>query len=178
MSDRHYVTSYTHTRSIFVGTGQSIDCVALLTESQFVSGSESGLLSLWDSQKKKPLATVRNAHGADKWITSVGAVPYGDVCASGVSKTVQSERVANISCAPIHFSGSNDGTIRLWKCDPNKRKITAITTVPIVGFITAIIFEPAGQHFVAAVAQEHRLGRWSREQKARNGFVLVPLLPS
>jgi ribosomal RNA-processing protein 9 len=77
---------------------------------------------------------------------------------------------------PIN-AGSNDGTIRLWHADANKRKLIAATTIQVVGFITAIIFEPTGERLIAAVAQEHRLGRWSREQKARNGFVLVPILP-
>jgi len=141
--------------AIFNGTGQSIDCVVMITESNFVSGSEDGVLALWDSQRKKPIATVKNAHGAGNWITAVGAPPYGDICASG----------------------SSDGTIRLWKCDIVKRRLEVITTIPVIGFITAIAFEPTGERMVAAVAQEHRLGRWSKVQKARNGFVLVPILP-
>ena len=45
----------------------------------------------------------------------------------------------------------------------------------MVGFVTAIVFDPTGRSMIAAVAQEHRLGRWAREKKARNGFISVPL---
>jgi len=34
-----------------------------------------------------------------------------------------------------------------------------------------------GDHIVAAVGQEHRLGRWWRIKEARNSIVIIPLNP-
>ncbi|CAE6439890.1 unnamed protein product [Rhizoctonia solani] len=52
----------------------SIDCVAMLDESTFVSGGDSGSICLWFTSKKKPVFTQSLAHGA---------VRYGDLFASG-----------------------------------------------------------------------------------------------
>ncbi len=74
-------------------------------------------IALWSSQKKKPLAVVKNAHTpADQehanWITSICAMRHSDLFASG-------------SC---------DGHIRLWKADTSKNTITAVLTVPMVRY--------------------------------------------
>ena len=36
---------------------------------------------------------------------------------------------------------------------------------------------PDGAHIVAAVGQEHRLGRWWRMKEARNSIAIIPLNP-
>ena len=47
------------------------------------------MLSLWGSQKKKPLCSIPNAHGVDEsnnqanWISSVAAMTNTDLIASG-----------------------------------------------------------------------------------------------
>lgn len=43
----------------------SVDCVTMVTEDHFVSGSQDGSVALWSAQKKKPIALVRRAHGYD-----------------------------------------------------------------------------------------------------------------
>ena len=43
------------------------------------------------------------------------------------------------------------------------------------GFINGLAFSHHGDFLVAAVGQEHRLGRWWRDKKARNSVVMVPL---
>eukprot|EP00041_Stephanoeca_diplocostata_P029404 m.867229 g.867229 ORF g.867229 m.867229 type:complete len:497 (+) comp23554_c4_seq3:226-1716(+) len=138
---------------VFNGGGESIDCIAMLTESVFVSGSENGTIALWDSTRKKPQHTIRNAHGANAWITTVGALRFGDVAASG----------------------SSDGRIKVWACDNGYRKLTPLSEIAIVGIITGIEFNATGSSLVASVAQEHRLGRWIRERAARNGYIHVQL---
>jgi len=49
-------------------------------------------------------------------------------------------------------------------------------TIAIVGVVTELSFDADGAALVATVSQEHRLGRWIRESKARNGFVRVQLV--
>ncbi|KAG8731570.1 pre-rRNA processing protein, partial [Ceratobasidium sp. 423] len=168
----------------------SIDCVAMLDESTFVSGGDSGSICLWFISKKKPVFTQPLAHGMNehisesegtiatpRWITALGAVRYGDLFASG----------------------SWDGHIRLWKVDIKARSFSALATIPALGFVNSLQlvvpprdtalthtwgntsdsapttngdsggapkFPPGRTRdevlLVAAVAQEPRLGRWSR----------------
>jgi ribosomal RNA-processing protein 9 len=46
-------------------SGVSIDCVAMINDQFFVTGSNDGALSLWDIGKKKPIFVVRGAHMND-----------------------------------------------------------------------------------------------------------------
>lgn len=48
--------------------------------------------------------------------------------------------------------------------------------IPVQGFINGICISKDGQHVVAAVGQEHRLGRWWSIQGAKNGVFVIPLL--
>uniref|UniRef100_A0A183E6H6 WD_REPEATS_REGION domain-containing protein n=1 Tax=Gongylonema pulchrum TaxID=637853 RepID=A0A183E6H6_9BILA len=66
----------------------SIDCVALINENHFVSGSADGSLCVWSIFKKKPVCLQKEAHGCGhdnqpNWIVSVAARRYTDLIASG-----------------------------------------------------------------------------------------------
>lgn len=73
----------------------SIDCVAMLDDGHFVSGGDSGSISLWHAGKKKPIFTQAFAHGVDapaegstappgaRWITSLAALRGTDLFVSG-----------------------------------------------------------------------------------------------
>ena len=43
------------------------------------------------------------------------------------------------------------------------------------GFINCLQFAQSGEHLVAGVGQEHRLGRWWRDSSVRNGVAVIPL---
>ena len=75
----------------------------------------------------------------------------------------------------VLLSGSCDGFIRLWKCGSNFRKLEPLQTIPVVGFVNALAFTGDGRTLVAAVGQEHRLGRWTRIKEAKNGVAVIPL---
>lgn len=108
----------------------SIDCVAMVDEHCFLSGGDSGTISLWSLSKKKPVFTMPVAHGhhlehvregeapieTPRWITSLACLPYGDVFASG----------------------SWDGEIRLWKLDRSLRSFKLLSTIPAVGFVNSL----------------------------------------
>ncbi|KAI2787440.1 hypothetical protein POX_f07804 [Penicillium oxalicum] len=107
----------------------NIDCIAPLPPSHFVTGSDSGSISLWSMHKKKPLYTIPLAHGLDpmppldelspevdpetaarnarhmrrmpRWITALATVPGTDVV----------------------LSGSWDGWIRAWRISEDKKTI-------------------------------------------------------
>ncbi|XP_053377400.1 U3 small nucleolar RNA-interacting protein 2-like isoform X2 [Mercenaria mercenaria] len=143
----------------------SVDCVALISESNFISGADDNSLSLWGTMKKKPLFTLRNAHGCqategslvqgqeENWITSVAALHNSDVVASG----------------------SKDGCVRLWKCSADHKKLEPICTVSVTGFVNSLQFSSNGQYLIAGVGQEHRLGRWWSNKKAKNSICVIPL---
>ncbi|EMD37163.1 hypothetical protein CERSUDRAFT_115074 [Gelatoporia subvermispora B] len=182
----------------------SIDCVAMIDETTFVSGGDSGSISLWLTQKKKPVFTQALAHGLDeshvetedvpvvrkpRWITALGALPYSDLFASG----------------------SWDGEIRLWKLDSKLKSFALIGSIPVLGVINALQFisapsdftqnapwaappntdEPSSQPaavrrtkvnsvlMIAGVGKEPRLGRWVQKkgEGVVNGALVVALHP-
>lgn len=104
----------------------SIDAVAMIDEHTFLSGGDTGTISLWSLAKKKPVFTFSAAHGFEqgpegteqqpRWITSLTCLPYGDVFASG----------------------SWDGSIRLWKLSPTLKSFSALVEVPALGFVNSL----------------------------------------
>lgn len=125
MSDRG--TSALAEATVLYSEG-SIDCVAMVDEETFVTGSDNGSISLWNMHKKKPVFTVPVAHGVDRpkesqqdyarsnggspdagpasprWITALTTVPYSDLI----------------------FSGSWDGCIKLWKVTSDNKRLEEI----------------------------------------------------
>ncbi|KAI9513484.1 WD40 repeat-like protein [Russula earlei] len=164
----------------------SLECVAMIDETTFLSGGDSGSICLWTTQRKKPIFTQAIAHGftetisetegvirTPRWITTLGALYYSDMFASG----------------------SWDGHIRLWKVDPKIKSFSAMGSFPVPGVINSLQLLslrdgsldeapwawPHARHaradanrrasapsmrksgpvlLVAAVGQEPRLGRW------------------
>jgi ribosomal RNA-processing protein 9 len=45
----------------------------------------------------------------------------------------------------------------------------------VTGFVNGLAVAKSGRFMVAAIGQEHRLGRWSKIKEARNGAQLVQL---
>ncbi|XP_033746030.1 U3 small nucleolar RNA-interacting protein 2-like [Pecten maximus] len=154
---------------VFHGHKGSIDCVALINESNFVSGADDNSIALWVVAKKKPLVTIQNAHGrkdedgdqnihkhvasSENWITALTSLQHTDLIASG----------------------SKDGCIRFWKAGENMKSLTPLFTVPVNGFVNSLKFSKDGDMLVAGIGQEHRLGRWWRIKEARNGAVVIKL---
>ena len=72
------------------GPATSVDSVRLIDEDHFVTCGEDGHVSVWGTMKKKPLLTVREAHGLDEggngeanWVSAVAAMPMSDLIATG-----------------------------------------------------------------------------------------------
>jgi ribosomal RNA-processing protein 9 len=130
----------------------SIDCVKFVNDETFISGTTNGTLSLWSINKKKPVYAVSDAHGPDQWIISVAALPYTDLVASG----------------------SADGCIRIWKVGEGPPSLSQILSIPINGFVNSLAFSPSGNYLIAGIGQEHRMGRWTKQQHAKNGVYIIP----
>ncbi|OAL70202.1 rRNA processing protein RRP9 [Trichophyton violaceum] len=107
----------------------STDCVAALPPAHFVTGSDSGAISLWSIYKKKPLHTIYEAHGLDP-------LPPPEKLSSETDVDVQAAKTANVRQSPrwitalatvpgtdIVLSGSWDGWVRAWGVSEDKRRL-------------------------------------------------------
>ncbi|XP_077678814.1 U3 small nucleolar RNA-interacting protein 2 isoform X2 [Eretmochelys imbricata] len=146
---------------VFYGHQGSIDCIQLINEEHMVSGADDGSVALWGLSKKKPLTTVRQAHGnhgtqgleQPYWISSVATLLNSDVVATG----------------------SHSASVRLWKCGEGFRRLEPLFDIPLIGFVNSLKFSNAGDFLVVGIGQEHRLGRWWRIREAKNSICVVPL---
>ncbi|KAF7488424.1 U3 small nucleolar RNA-interacting protein 2 [Sarcoptes scabiei] len=133
----------------------TIDCVKMINDNHFISASDDGSISLWSTNKKKPLTTVFNAHGDGFWITSLACIKNSDLFASG----------------------SYNGEIIFWKIHACYKKIEKKMVYQIEGFVNGMEFDQECRFLVAAISQEHRLGRWfDRNIKAKNVVHIIPIL--
>ncbi|KAJ3184677.1 pre-rRNA processing protein [Geranomyces variabilis] len=145
--------------------GGSLDAVALLDEEHFVSGSDTGAISLWNVNRKKPLFTKLRAHGvASRTMTPIltfaegGGGGGGGETTTTTTTTTTADAVVVVSEAEMEgrcggitalaavkytdmfASGSADGFLRLWKVDAGKKRFTMIACIPMPGFINSLAF--------------------------------------
>ncbi|OBA21120.1 component of small subunit processosome [Metschnikowia bicuspidata var. bicuspidata NRRL YB-4993] len=160
----------------------SIEAVAMVDETHFVTGSDNGSVSFWSLGKKKALHTQRLAHGVvppppparasaedsaalaarqvppsqPHWITAVWAVPYSD----------------------LFVTGSHSGAVHLWRIDSASfRTFALVGSVPVKGCVVLIdgaeLADPKRLVVYIATSKEHRLGRWLGPVPGRNAVVSV-----
>lgn len=116
--------------------GGSIDVVAMLDEDHFITGSDSGYLqinsraiSLWNTQRKKPIFTRLNAHGAGSKFRINGEVSQSEQTEEGCSWITA---LAAVPYTDLFASGSADGFIKLWKLSDSKKSFVLLNSVSIV----------------------------------------------
>jgi ribosomal RNA-processing protein 9 len=73
------------------------ECVAAIRDGWFVTGHDDGRLALWKEEKKRPVATIAEAHGRG------GGVPRGIACCDA------------LGLSDVLVTGSNDGYLRFWR---------------------------------------------------------------
>lgn len=142
----------------YLGPKTQLFSIALLTEDIFVTGGQDGTIHLWNTQKRKPLFDFKLAHGPTpldsvNWITSLAALRYSDLFASG----------------------SGTGEIKLWKLSASKDSFSLINTIPMVGIVNSLQFTKSGKYLLAGIGQEPKMGRWVRIPAARNGTAIIRL---
>ncbi|EEA22789.1 pre-rRNA processing protein [Talaromyces marneffei ATCC 18224] len=112
-----------------------IDCVAVVPPTHFVTGSDSGSLSLWSIHKKKPLHTIQLAHGVDP-------IPPPEKVSSEADPETAARNIrflrpmprwitalATVPGTDIVLSGSWDGWIRAWRVSDDKRTLISLGPV-------------------------------------------------
>lgn len=152
-------------------------------------------ISLWTTTKKKAIFNYPLAHGVQeyhsetegvvhnpRWIVSLASLPYSDLFASG----------------------SWDGQVRLWKISTDIRSFSPLASIDAVGIVNSLQLRQVPPHqpsssttttagqqkksvakkedspvmLTAALAQEHKYGRWQRVEKAKNVALLALLDPA
>ncbi|KAK5630719.1 hypothetical protein RRF57_006434 [Xylaria bambusicola] len=110
----------------------SLDRVAYIDESYFVTGSDNGCISLWTLSKKKPLDTIIRAHGLeDPLPPSVASSEENP--SSKVVPPPQPRGITSLRALPysdLVLSGSTDGFIA---CMEIRRKEKKLESVGILG---------------------------------------------
>ncbi|XP_066985931.1 U3 small nucleolar RNA-interacting protein 2-like [Macrobrachium rosenbergii] len=145
----------------FVSPHESVDGVKLVDERTFVTFGQEGSLGIWTTLKKRPHYMIKKAHGCQaenglpNWICSVTTLVNTDLVASG----------------------SMDGHVRLWKItvDRGQRKLEPLFSIPIPGVVNALAFTSDGSHLIIGIGQEHKLGRWFKDKRAKNSIVVIPM---
>ena len=88
-----------------------IDCVTLLPDGRFVSGSSDGTLKIWDPSKEPGAQCVATLQGHTEWINCVTLLPDGRF-----------------------VSGSDDNTLKIW--NPSRRNREHNVSLPCGGTLT------------------------------------------
>ncbi|KAI0977329.1 WD40-repeat-containing domain protein [Xylaria arbuscula] len=106
----------------------SLDRVAYIDESYFITGSDNGCISLWTLSKKKPLDTIVRAHGLeDPLPPSVASSEENP--SSKVVPPPQPRGITSLRALPysdLILSGSTDGFIRVWRFNEKEKKLESI----------------------------------------------------
>ncbi|RYC55596.1 hypothetical protein CHU98_g10611 [Xylaria longipes] len=177
----------------------SLDRVAYIDESYFITGSDNGCISLWTLSKKKPLDTIVRAHGLEdplapsvasseehpsakvvpppqpRGITSLRALPYSDLILSGSTD--------GFIVLPDAMDTSNEDEEDNNAGEAGTTSAAAAKPYQIKGVVNDIAIMSRGKtgdnetfSVVCAVGKEHRLGRWGSNIKgAKNGAVVFEL---
>ena len=137
------------TQLVFRGpesSGGSQEVITLLEEGAFLTGTDLGAISLWNTRRKKPLRTVNNSHMGNHSIGALAALSFTDLVASG----------------------AGDGFIRLWRAAPSSGELICIREIPCKGFVTSLAWNEDGSALAIGVGKEPRLGRWEIQKAAKN----------
>lgn len=135
----------------------SLDCIAQIDESMFITGGDSGVVSLWELNRKKPVYSVSTAHG----LNTVASESEGDI-----NTPFWITAVACLRYSDLFVSGSWDGYVRLWKLAEDNKSFSQVAQIPVNGVVNSIqiktTFPSKRTLLVVGVGQELKLGRWVR----------------
>ncbi|CAE7178472.1 hypothetical protein P3342_002112 [Pyrenophora teres f. teres] len=172
----------------------SIDCVGLLDAGLFVTASDSGALSLWSVNRKKPLFTYPLTHGRDPPLSPEQMSANHDAAISvkpGPRLPRYVTALATVPFADLILTASWDGWIRAWKITADRKSIEPVgkighvpldeddseaeDAILIRGIVNGLAIQERGDRgkdglcVVAAVGKEPRLARWM-SGKVKNGI--------
>lgn len=158
----------------------SIDCISMVDDQTFVTGSDNGSISLWSTNKKRPIFVLRESHGREDALTKdmYSAETAADEVAKISAPEPQPRYVTSIYAIPysnIFLSGSWSGDIKIWRLSDDLRSFELLSSMQKINGVVNKI--DAVEHddkliITAAVSKEMRLGRWIKARKGKNGIVV------
>ncbi|KAI9480952.1 MAG: WD40-repeat-containing domain protein [Benjaminiella poitrasii] len=138
----------------------SLDCIAQIDESMFITGGDSGVISLWDINRKKPVFSQSIAHGLNTYVSE----SEGDI-----KTPYWITALASLRYSDLFVSGSWDGYVRVWKLAADNKSFSQVGQIPVDGVVNSIqvktLFPSKRTLIVLGVGQELKLGRWLRLKK-------------
>lgn len=137
------------TQLVFRGpeaSGGSQELVSMIDEGSFVSGTDLGAVSLWNTRRKKPLVTQFDANPGSKPVCALATFPYTDLLASGGA----------------------DGYLKLWRAAPAASELLRVRQITLDGFINSLAWNDSAALLAAVTGREQRLGRWESIKSAKN----------
>jgi len=109
----------------------SIDRIVMVDDETFVTGSDNGSLSLWNTQKKKAVFVYPTAHGLQPSQkpedASAEMQPRSEIVAEPQARWITA--LASLPFSNVILSGSWDGQLRAWKITEDKRRLELVGTV-------------------------------------------------
>ena len=135
---------------LYRGHTASIDCISMINEESFLTGSQDGCVfssfptardsfacrsvALWNAGHKKPNFVFARAHGKENpWVSSICALPFTDLA----------------------VSGSQDGHLNFWQFSKTKQALSRVHQLPIVSPMAFI--RSSSSHFLSRRASSMAL---------------------
>ncbi|KAI9315601.1 WD40-repeat-containing domain protein [Dichotomocladium elegans] len=151
-------------------TEGSLDCIAQVEESIFITGGDSGVISLWDINRKKPIFSQTEAHG----INTTHSESEGDI-----NTPFWITAVASLRYSDLFVSGSWDGFVRFWKISKDKKNFVEIGKIAVAGVVNSLelktVFPSNRTYLLVGVGQELKGGRWLRLKGVKNCTKILEL---
>ncbi|KAL8425799.1 hypothetical protein Efla_004151 [Eimeria flavescens] len=173
------------THAAFPPLGSCVDSVAMLSPSVFCCGTQGGLLTLFSSSLKKPLACVRVTPRSG-FLPAATATSAAEKAAAALRATGIATSVSALCAIPLTDAllvGTEGGSTQLWAASQNERKAGGVTVVAIPsaslnvgGAVNGLCVSNDHSFAVAAVSTESRLGRWYKCADAKNGIRVISLM--
>lgn len=128
----------------------SMDCVAALPPANFVTGTDSGAITLWNVHRKKAVFTIQTAHGVDEpppleEVTSEMDPIVIERLKRNDGRQPMPRGITALAAVPgtdVVLSGSWDGRVRVWKLSDDKRSLISLGAIGEAGHHTG---QPNGQ---------------------------------
>lgn len=173
-------------------SGGSLNAVCAIDNDHYLTGTDTGSISLWAINKRKPLVTILNANGfldstdpianesKSKVEPDLDSVEdespkfFKPAATSSVGITV----LRALPLSDLFFSASDTGVVRLWAIDTETwRSVQVVREIAVPGCINDGSFSTDGKHIALAIGREHRLGRWDVDKSVKNTTIIISLDP-
>ena len=151
---------------LYKNTKNDTNCLALIDDEYFVTGSIDSVIDLWSFKKKKPICKIKECHSnltpnskhEFAWITTIAAVRNTDlVCSAGV-----------------------DTSINFYKFTKEEKSLDKIGSLPsntgfVQGTVNTVKFSQKRNYLAYSTSDEQKLGRWFTTKPEKTGINIVKL---